>query len=88
VPTHEFWRDDTLHYSGHDTIIDFDVAEDRLDVSAHREADTSQANLLDFARIIDDAVQVGDDLLLDFGRDTVTLLDVDVDELSFDHFLF
>jgi Ca2+-binding RTX toxin-like protein len=88
VPTHEFWRDDTLHYSGHDTITDFDVTEDRLDVSAHREADTSQANLLDFARIIDDAVQVGDDLLLDFGRDTVTLLDVDVDELTFDHFLF
>ena len=43
---------------------------------------------LDFARIIDNAVQVGDDLLLDFGRDTVTLLDANVNELTFDHFIF
>ena len=86
--THEFWRDDTVHHSGHDTITDFDVAEDRIDVSAHREANTGGADLLDFARIVDDAVQIGDDLLLDFGRDTVTLLDVDLDELTFDHFLF
>lgn len=86
--THEFYRDDIVDSSGNDTVTDFDVARDRIDVSAHYEADTSQADLLDFARIIDDAVQIDDDLLLDFGRDTVTLLDVDVRELAFDHFLF
>ena len=77
-----------MHNSGHDTITDFDVARDRIDVTAHREANTSQADLLDFARIIDNAVQIGDDMLLDFGRDTVTLLDVNVNQLTFDHFIF
>jgi hypothetical protein len=33
-------------------------------------------------------VQVGDDLLLDVGRDTVTLLDVKLNGLTFDHFIF
>lgn len=73
--------------SGHDTITDFDPAEDRISLRFHEHVNTGASALADFAELMGNARQIGDDVLMEFGRDSVSLLGVDLGELTFDSFI-
>lgn len=66
--------------SGADVITDFTAGEDRADLRAI-------PGLADFAALADHATEVGADLVLRFGADSLTLLDTRLADLGADDFL-
>ena len=66
--------------SGQDTITDFEIGQDILDLSAY--LDSADSSAFGFA------TQVGSDTLIDFGNDnSITLNDVAVEDLTADSFI-
>ena len=66
--------------SGQDTITDFEIGQDILDLSAY--LDSADGSAFGFA------TQVGSDTLIDFGNDnSITLNDVAVGDLTTDSFI-
>jgi Ca2+-binding RTX toxin-like protein len=67
----------------HDRITSFNAGEDRIDLRA-----TERFGDEDFDDLMDQANQVGNDVVIDFGDGTLTIRDVDIDNLSASNFIF
>lgn len=66
--------------AGHDTVTDFAISEDFIEFKGKIMADYTAVSAA--------ASQVGNNVVIDLGNGTVTLQNVDLGDLTSDHFLF
>jgi len=66
---------------GHDTVFDFDVTEDVIEIFTKKQ-------IGDFAAVQAGWEQVGDDVVIELIGGSITLIDVNLGDLTSDHFIF